>query len=115
MNYQSKNVCVLANYIDPKRKYYRHVYCIEYKTKQLFKLTVPGNVNPECFAAQSLPINIPEFSDIEKGDIITSIDGKVLNNMIELREYIYTKSPGDTISINISRGYITKTFDITLK
>ena len=60
--------------------------------------------------------NSPALSSgIEKGDIITSIDGKVLNNMIELREYIYTKSPGDTISINISRGYITKTFDITLK
>ena len=60
--------------------------------------------------------NSPAISSgIEKGDIITSIDGKILNNMIELREYIYAKSPGDTISINISRGYITKTFDITLK
>ena len=60
--------------------------------------------------------NSPALSSgIEKGDIITSIDGKILNNMIELREYIYAKSPGDTISINISRGYITKTFDITLK
>lgn len=70
MNYQSKNVCVLANYTDPKRKYYRQVYCIEYKTKQLFKLTVPENVNPECFAAQSLPLNIHEFSNIKKGDIV---------------------------------------------
>lgn len=54
-------------------------------------------------------------SGIQKGDIITSIDNKTINNMIELREYIYTKSPGDTISINISRGHITKTFDIILK
>lgn len=60
--------------------------------------------------------NSPAISSgIQTGDIITSIDGKYINNMIELREYIYTKSSGDTISINISRGYITRTFDIVLK
>ena len=53
--------------------------------------------------------------DIQKGDIITSIDGKQINNMIELRKYIYSKNPGDTISISISRGYITKVLNITLK
>ena len=35
--------------------------------------------------------------------------------MIELKEYIYTKSPGDTISVNVSRGYISRNFEITLK
>ena len=60
--------------------------------------------------------NSPAISSgIKTGDIITSIDGRSINNMIELREYIYTKSPGDTISINISRGYVTKTFDVVLK
>lgn len=54
-------------------------------------------------------------SGIQKGDIITSIDDKQINNMIELRKYIYSKSPGDTISINISRGYITQSFEIILK
>lgn len=54
-------------------------------------------------------------SGIQTGDIITSIDGNSVNTMIELREYIYTKAPGDTISINISRGYVTRTFEITLK
>lgn len=54
-------------------------------------------------------------SGIQVGDIISSIDGKSINTMIELREYIYSKSPGDTISIDIIRGYITKTFGIVLK
>ena len=59
--------------------------------------------------------NSPAISSgIQTGDIITSIDGNSINNMIELKEYIYTKVPGDTVSINISRGYITRTFDITL-
>jgi S1-C subfamily serine protease len=51
---------------------------------------------------------------IQIGDIITSIDDTSVNNMIELKEYIYSKLPGDTISINISRGYVTRTFDVVL-
>ena len=59
--------------------------------------------------------NSPAISSgIQVGDIITSIDGKTINNMIELKEYIYSKLPGDTVSINISRGYVTRTFDIIL-
>lgn len=54
-------------------------------------------------------------SGIQTGDIITSIDGKSINNMIELREYIYTKSPGESVSIDISRGYVTRTYDVVLK
>lgn len=53
-------------------------------------------------------------SDIQTGDIITSIDNVAINNMIELKEYIYSKNPGDTIAINVSRGYITRTFEIVL-
>ena len=53
-------------------------------------------------------------SGLKVGDIITSIDDKIFNNMIDLREFIFQKSPGDTILININRGYITKTFSITL-
>ena len=53
-------------------------------------------------------------SGIQTGDIITSIDNTVIGNMIQLREFIYTKSPGDTISINVSRGYVSRTFNIVL-
>lgn len=53
-------------------------------------------------------------SGIQVGDIITSVDDKVINNMIELREYIYQKAPGDSIILNIGRGYITKSFNIIL-
>ena len=53
-------------------------------------------------------------SGLKVGDIITSIDDKAFNNMIDLREYIFCKNPGDTILINISRGYITKSFNVTL-
>lgn len=59
--------------------------------------------------------NSPAISSgIKNGDIITSIDNVYINNMIELKEYIYSKKPGDKVSINISRGYITRNFEITL-
>ena len=53
-------------------------------------------------------------SGIQIGDVITSIDGNLINNMIELKEYIYTKHPGETVSIDVSRGYVTRTFNIVL-
>lgn len=60
--------------------------------------------------------NSPAISSgIQNGDIITSIDNVPIDNMIELKEYIYSKVPGDTVSVNISRGYITRSFDIVLK
>lgn len=33
------------------------------------------------------------------GDIITKIDNVELNKMSELRRYIYTKKPGDTVRL----------------
>lgn len=53
-------------------------------------------------------------SGIQVGDIISTIDGCRINNMIELTEYIYNKLPGDTISIEINRGYVSKSFEIVL-
>lgn len=53
-------------------------------------------------------------SGIQNGDIITSIDNVSINNMIELKEYIYSKHPGDTVSVNVSRGYVTRSFEIVL-
>ena len=59
--------------------------------------------------------NSPAISSgIQTGDIITSIDGHSINNMIQLKEYIFSKLPGDTVSIDVSRGYITRTFDVVL-
>lgn len=59
--------------------------------------------------------NSPAISSgIQTGDIITSVDNVSVNNMIELKEYIYSKVPGDKVSVNISRGYVTRSFEIVL-
>lgn len=45
-----------------------------------------------------------ENSGIKKGDIISKIDGKEINKMNDLKEYIYTKNPGDEITLTIMRN-----------
>lgn len=43
-------------------------------------------------------------SSIKVGDIILKIDNLELNKMCDLREYIYTKSPGDEVKLTINRN-----------
>lgn len=40
---------------------------------------------------------------VREKDIITHIDGKKLDKINDLREYIYTKNVGDTVNLNIKR------------
>lgn len=53
-------------------------------------------------------------SDLKEADIITSIDGKELNTMNDLREYIYTKKPNDEVTLQVTRGKINKEIKIVL-
>ena len=53
-----------------------------------------------------------KYNDIElQRFTLTSVSSETYDLT---KEYIYTKAPGDTVSINVSRGYITRTFDIKL-
>lgn len=45
-----------------------------------------------------------ETAGLSKGDIIISIDGVSLNKVTDLRSYIYTKEPGDTVSMIVNRN-----------
>jgi len=50
---------------------------------------------------------------IKVGCIITKVDGNAINTMMQLRTYIYSKSPGDTIQVtHISDG---KTMEAAIK
>ena len=42
-------------------------------------------------------------SGLKVGDIITKIDNNEINKMSELRNYIYKKSPEDTVTLTIDR------------
>lgn len=66
------------------------------------------------YVAQIAPKGAADGSELEEKDIIVSIDDKELNTMNELREYIYTKKPGDQVTLKIIRKKITKNINITL-
>lgn len=53
-------------------------------------------------------------SGLKVGDIITKIDNQEINRMSELRNYIYTKSPGDTVTLTILRNKDTSEIQIKL-
>lgn len=67
------------------------------------------------YVAQIIKNGPASKTDIKEGDIITSIDGKEINTMNELREYIYSKSPNEVINLQVSRGRINKNISITLR
>ena len=41
---------------------------------------------------------------LKVGDIITHIDENEVNKMIEIREYIYSKNPGDKVLLKLHDG-----------
>lgn len=53
-------------------------------------------------------------SGLKVGDVITKIDDYTINKMSELRNYIYTKTPGDKVVLTINRNNKEYTIDITL-
>ena len=52
---------------------------------------------------------------LKKGDIILTIDGNKLERMCDLRSYIYTKKPGDTVTLKIQRNNREMEVEATLK
>ena len=63
----------------------------------------------------NVTINSPAAnSGLVKGDIILKIDNKLIYTMNDIKEYIYTKNPGDIIKIEYKRGNNTNTVNLTL-
>ena len=52
---------------------------------------------------------------LQKGDVITDIDGKKITKMAELQEYLANKRPGDKVTITYLRDKKKKTATLTLK
>ena len=56
-----------------------------------------------------------EEAGLEKGDVITKIDGKEVSKMSELQEQIAQHKPGDKVKITYLRSKKAKTIDVTLR
>lgn len=65
------------------------------------------------YVAQVILDGTANKAGVKEGDIITKIDNIELNKMSELREYIYTKSPNDEVTLTILRN--NKTITLTVK
>ena len=66
------------------------------------------------YIAEIIKLGPADGKGLKEGDTITKIDDKYLDTINDLREYIYTKKPGDKVTLSISKGKYTKDIEITL-
>lgn len=69
---------------------------------------------PGIYIKQIIKNGPVDGKGIKEGDIITKIDDKTLTTINDLREYIYTKTPGDKVILKINNGRYTKDIEIVL-
>lgn len=60
--------------------------------------------NKGIYVAQISLDSVAAKTGLKIGDIITKIDELELSKMSDLRSYIYTKSPGDTVNLTVYRN-----------
>ena len=84
--------------------------------KEVIPYLTSSNINftKGIYVAQIIENSSASNTDLKEGDIITSFDGVEINTMNELKEYIYTKKPGDTIILKINRGKVNKEIAVKL-
>jgi len=51
---------------------------------------------------------------LKVGDIITSVNGNIIADSVEVIVSIRANAPGDTIEIEVDRGNKTKSFSLVL-
>ena len=56
-----------------------------------------------------------EAAGLQRGDVITEIDGKSMTTIDAVLSYIRSKNVGDTSQVVVNRNGTTKTFSVTLK
>jgi serine protease Do len=51
---------------------------------------------------------------LQSGDVIVAIDGHPVNDISDLRTYLFQKQVGDKVTLRIYRGQNTETLQVTL-
>ena len=90
------------------------IYAYDKEVTPYLSNNLINKFNKGIYVAQITPNGPADNTDLKEADIITSIDNIELNTMNDLREYIYTKKPNDSVSLKINRGKINKEIIITL-
>ncbi len=88
------------------------IYVYDESVSQYLKL---GNqLSSGIYVEQIIKRGSADGSGLKEGDIITKIDDKVPKTVNDLREYIYSKSPGDKVTLQVTRNKDERTVEITL-
>ncbi len=77
-------------------------------------LNLRNRFSSGIYIAEIIKFGPADGKGLKEGDIITKIDDKYLETINDLREYIYTKRPGDKVILSINKGKYSKDIEITL-
>lgn len=72
-------------------------------------------VNTGVYVADFAEISAALASGIEKGDVITSINGVTIKDFGELTDQIGKFRPSDKVTVGVDRKGVSKTFTVTLR
>ena len=67
------------------------------------------------YVAEVTPAGAAEAAGIQKGDVITAIDGVKINTSSEVQEAIAKRRPNDKVNITLKRGSSVKQIEVTLR
>ncbi len=73
-----------------------------------------SNLESGIYVAEITKNGPADNTELKVGDIIKTIDGIEIETLNGLREYIFTKKPGDIVNLKIERGKIEKEIQIML-
>jgi putative serine protease PepD len=65
--------------------------------------TVPNGVSQGVVVAQVSPGSPAANAGLRSGDVIVAVDGKTLQNVEDISDYLDSKRPGDTVTLTINR------------
>ena len=77
------------------------IYAYDSEVAEYMKLK--NKIITGIYVTQIIPNGASSNSDLKIGDIITNVDQKKLNTINDLREYLYSKEPGDEVVLKIMR------------
>ncbi len=93
----------------------KHIYGIfAYDREAIKYLDSNLELNKGIYVASISADGPARNSGLKLGDVIIEVDNLEINKMSELRNYIYSKLPGDTIVLTVNRNGKNYTTSINL-
>lgn len=90
------------------------VSCVDKEIAQYYTNTSSVNLKSGILIVSVQANSGADKAGLKANDIITKVDGVEVNTMLKLREIIYGKLPGDTVSVEYTRNGQTSTVNVTL-